>query len=297
MRARPMPQLPAYDIIDWLGKGAHATISLAVERSTRRKVAIKHIVRRKAADEKFLAQAETEYAVSQAIDHPVLRKCYELVRIRKWLKTSELFLIMEFVAGETLEQICPDRMSDIVSLFIKIADGLHAMHRAGYVHCDIKPNNILLIEDHEPKIIDFGQSCALGTVKERIQGTPDYIAPEQLERKPIDHRTDIYNLGATMYWVVTGKAFATKMQVAPVGTKKIEVEARRGTDPPHELNPKVPLAFSSLILECCEESPEARPRDMRQVISRLEVAQHLSERDETKKTRTSRPAPNRSETE
>ncbi|MBL8880740.1 MAG: serine/threonine protein kinase, partial [Phycisphaerales bacterium] len=268
-----------------------------VERATRRKVAIKHIIRRTAADDKFVAQAETEFAVSQAIDHPVLRKCHEIVRIRKWLKVSELFLIMEYVEGETLEQLCPDRMADIVALFIKVADGLNAMHRAGYAHCDVKPINILLMENHEPKIIDFGQSCALGTVKERIQGTPDYIAPEQLERKPIDHRTDIYNLGATMYWVVTGKAFATKMQVAPVGTKKIEVDARRGSEPPHELNPKVPLALSSLILECCEEGPEARPRDMKQVIARLEVAQHLSERNEEKLPRPVRPAPDRTEPE
>lgn len=288
MRAKVLPQLQAYEIVDWLGKGAHATISLAVERATRKKFAIKHIVRRTAADDKFLAQAETEFAVAQAIDHPVLRKCHELIRIRKWLKTSELFLVMEYVDGETLEQVCPERVSDIIQLFIRVADALHAMHRAGYAHCDIKPINILLTGDGAPKIIDFGQSCPLGTIKERIQGTPDYIAPEQLTRKPIDHRTDIYNLGATMYWVFTGKAFATKMLIAPAGTRKIDVDARRGSDPPHELNPKIPLALSTLILECCEESPEARPRDMKQVIARLEVAQHLCERSEKPETKSPR---------
>lgn len=298
MRSRVLPQLQGYEIVDWLGKGAHATINLAVERSTRRKVAIKHLVRRTAADDKFLAQAETEFAIAQAVDHPTLRKCFEMVRVRKWLKTSELFLIMEYVDGETLEQVCPERMADIVALFIRIAEGLNAMHRAGFAHCDIKPINILLTEDGSPKIIDFGQSCPLGTVKERIQGTPDYIAPEQLERKPIDHRTDIYNFGATMYWVFTGKAFATKMQVAPVGTKKIDVDARRGSDPPHEINPKVPLALSTLILECCEESPEARPRDMKQVIARLEVAQHLCERNEEKQqSRAIRPGQKSTESE
>ena len=80
------------------------------------------------------------------------------------------------------------------------------MHQMGYVHCDIKPNNILRNDKGEVKVIDFGQSCKIGTVKERIQGTPDYIAPEQVARRPITVQTDVFNLGATLYWALTGKA-------------------------------------------------------------------------------------------
>ncbi|MGE0479043.1 MAG: serine/threonine protein kinase [Phycisphaerae bacterium] len=278
MRARALSQLPDYEFVERLGKGAHATISLAIHRPTRQRYAVKHIVRRGAEDERFIRQAETEYDVATKCEHAYLRRCHELVRVRKWLRTTELFLVMEYVDGDTLEHQCPDKLDAIVRIFMQVAEGLAAMHKAGFAHADIKPNNILLTESGL-KIIDFGQSCPLGHRKERVQGTPDYMAPEQVLRDKIDHRTDVFNLGATMYWVVTGKAFKTLMQTAPTGTKMIQLESRRGNDPPHELNPQVPLAFSRLILECCETSPEARPRDMRDVIARLDVVMHLLNRD------------------
>lgn len=280
MRPRVLPQLPGYELLERIGRGAHATINLAIEKSTRRKVAIKHILRRNTGDDKFIAQAETEFAVAQACDHPALRKCYDLVRIRKWLKVAELFVVMEYIEGDTLEHQCPDRLDEILRLFMRVAEGLHAMHLAGYAHADIKPNNIMLTAGGEVKLIDFGQSCPLGHRKERIQGTPDYIAPEQVARQKIDQRTDVFNLGATMYWVLTGKAFKTMLLSARAGDRMIEIESRRGSAPPHEVNPLVPLPLSKLISECCETSPERRPRDMRDVVARLDTILHLLDKND-----------------
>ena len=225
------PQLPGYELTSRIGRGAGATINLAYERPSHRQVAIKHILRRSADDERFIVQAETEYDVGRHVDHPYLRKCHDIIRVRKWFKTRELFLIMEYVDGERLEDCCPERLDDMVLTFIKTAEGLHAMHLAGYVHADIKPNNILLCKDGGLKIIDYGQSCPLGHRKTRLQGTPDFMAPEQVERRKLDHRTDVFNLGATMYWVVTGKWFNTLMPTAPAASKKIEIEAHRGSQP------------------------------------------------------------------
>lgn len=270
-----LPQLAGYELIAPLGRGAGATISLAQELATRRAVAVKHVVCREPEDARFLAQAETEFRVASQLDHPSLRKCYDMVRVRRWLKTRELFLIMEYVDGVRLEDECPERLEEIVKIFMRVADGLHAMHLAGFAHADIKPNNILLCAGGDIKIIDFGQSCPLGHQKERLQGTPDFMAPEQVERRNIDHRTDIFNLGASMYWVVTGKWFRTMISTAPTAAKKIEIESRRGSEPPSELNPHIPLSLSKLIMECCEPNPEARPPDMRKVSSRLEVVLHL----------------------
>ena len=111
----------------------------------------------------------------------------------------------------------------------------------------------------------------VGHTKSRIQGTPDYIAPEQVRLAPLDQRTDVFNLGATMYWVLTGKAFSTVLPTAPAGLKKIELDARRGNEPPHETNELVPVPLSRLIMECCASDREQRPRDMSKVISRLET--------------------------
>jgi len=287
MRSRAIPILPGYEILERIGRGAGAVISLARETASGRLVAIKHVVRRTADDDRFIVQAENEFQVARQVEHRYLRRCYEIVRVRKWLKTRELFLIMEYVDGVRLEDHRPAEMGPVVSIFKKTAEGLHALHEQGYAHADIKPHNILLTRDGLLKIIDFGQSCPLGHVKQRVQGTPDYMAPEQIFRKAIDRQTDVFCLGATMYWVCTGKRFRTLMPTAPAGSKMIEIESERGSEPPHILNPATPIPLSNLIMECCAPVREQRPRDMREVVSWLEVVRHLLQR----RRAGSRPAP------
>jgi serine/threonine-protein kinase len=275
MPTRAIPILRRYEVISRIGRGAGAVISLARDMDAGRHVAVKHIVRRSPTDDRFLAQAENEYAVARQVNHPYLRKCYDLVRVRRWLKTRELVLVMEYVDGERLEDECPQDLPAILGIFKRVAEGLQALHQLGYAHADIKPNNILLTRGGGLKIIDFGQSCPLGFAKERIQGTPDFIAPEQVHRAEIDQRTDVYNLGATMYWVVTGKWFRTLITIAPPTATRIALESQRENAPPHELNPRIPLPLSRLILDCCETAKDRRPREMREVLSRLETVEHL----------------------
>jgi len=279
---RSFAQLPGYEIVSRIGRGAGAIIYEARERASRRRVAIKHVVRRGPQDDRFIEQAETEYRVAHALDHPYLRRCLDIHRVRRWLKTRELFLVMELIDGQRLDNEYQDRrpqqLEPVIKIFMHVAEGLQAMHRHGFVHADIKPNNILLADAGGLKIIDFGQSCPLGHTKERIQGTPDFIAPEQVALAPLDQRTDIFNLGATMYWVLTGKAFSTILPNAPAGSKKIELDARRGNEPPHAFNPQVPLPLSRLIVECCTSKREGRPESMSKVLSRLETILDLMTR-------------------
>jgi serine/threonine-protein kinase len=123
------------------------------------------------------------------------------------------------------------------------------------------------------KIIDFGQSCAIGHKKERVQGTPDYIAPEQVRRSTLDQRTDVFNLGATMYWVLTGINYPTELP----GHLRGGVEIVKSDKPmtPKEINDKFPLALSQLIMDCCKSNPKDRPANMQQVESRLLIVQKL----------------------
>ena len=279
MPTRAIPILQGYELIARIGRGAGAIISLARDEVRGRQVAIKHVVRRGPEDDKFVAQAENEFAVTRGLVHPNLRQCYDLLRVRRWLKTRELILVMEYVDGERLEEQCPDGVAAILAVFQRVAEGLHALHQHGYVHADIKLQNILLTKAGEVKIIDFGQSCPLGHTKARVQGTPDFIAPEQVQRRPLDQRTDVYNLGATMYRVYTGKHYRTLLTVATPGATRISLESGRGNEPPHELNPEVPVPLSRLILDCCETAKERRPRDMREVLARLEIVQHMMERN------------------
>jgi len=280
--SKTFAHLPGYEALARLGRGARAVIYAGRERGTRRRVAIKHVVRRGPEDDRFLEQTENEFQIASKLEHPALRRCLDIVRVRRWLKTQELFLIMEYVDGTRLEDLYrerrPTRFERVLEVFVQVAEGLRAMHRQGYVHADIKPNNILITPAWRAKIIDFGQSCPLGHTKARIQGTPDYIAPEQVRLNPLDQRTDVYNFGATMYWVVTGKAFSTILPNAPAGTRKMDVDSRRRNDAPHLIHAAVPLPLSVLIMECCQNERDKRPWDMSKVLSRLDTVRHMLHR-------------------
>jgi serine/threonine-protein kinase len=260
-----------FSIIRRLGKGARSTIYLATDLEDDTQVALKRVIFEKPEDTRIFEQVETEYNVAVGIDHPYMRKCYKLRKIRSMFKVKEMLLSMEYFEGQSLEEYSSLSLGDVLLVFRMVAGGLGAMHQQGYVHCDIKPNNILINKSGTIKIIDLGQSCKIGTTKKRIQGTPDYIAPEQVKRKPLSPQTDIYNLGATMYWALTGKHAPTLIP------KKNQLGLPTVPEPkraPHEIKKLLPLGVSKLVMDCIEDEPAQRPRDMSIVISRLDVMVH-----------------------
>lgn len=265
--------LKDYRILHTLGRGARSRIIAAVDLRSGRHVAIKHVVRRGPDDDPFLQQVEMEYQVTHGLDHPYLRHSHQLIRVRNWLRVAELYLVMDFIEGLTLEEARPNRLTTFLTLFRKVAQGLGALHQFGFVHTDIKPINIMLAARGVVKVIDFGQSCRLGYKKDRIQGTPDYIAPEQVRRLPLDERTDVFNLGASMYWVLTSQNYPTAIRSE--GPKGREVIQPRVAVAPVELNDKIPISLSALIMECCRDNPMERPATMQQVDARLKAVQDL----------------------
>lgn len=267
-------KLLQYDVLERLGEGARSTIYKVADPDTKQLYALKHVVRKDSKDIRYIEQMEAEYEISRQFTHPSLRRSFDL-KISKTLllKVSEAFLLMELFEGEPLDVRLPSRNLEIVDIFIQVAQGLRAMHTMGYAHCDIKPNNILLNRKGNTKVIDFGQSCVIGTVKERIQGTPDYIAPEQVSRKPVTAQTDIFNLGATLYWALTGKHIPTLYTVNKKGENSFLLDAR--IDSPMDLNPKIPPVLSNMVMECISTKPQKRPQDMDAVTNRLELARHI----------------------
>ncbi len=269
-----MPQkLFNYDVLECLGEGARSTIYAVSDPATKKVFALKHVLRNDPKDLRFVEQMQAEFEISKQFTHPNLRRTYEL-KINKTmlLKVVEAFLLMELVDGKALDVRLPSALLDVVDAFIQSAHGLQAMHNMGFAHCDIKPNNILRSDDGKVKVIDYGQSCKIGTIKERIQGTPDYIAPEQVKRQPVSQQTDIFNLGATLYWALTGKHIPTLYTVGR-GDNSFLVDTR--IDTPLDLNPKLPPVLSNLVMECISTRPQKRPASMEQVIHRLELGKHI----------------------
>jgi serine/threonine protein kinase len=262
-----------YEVLEQLGEGARSIIYAVCDPETRQSFALKHVVRAESKDIRFIEQMETEYEVGRQFTHPNLRRCFDLKISRTLLlKVTEAFMLMELVEGKTLDVRPTGTLHDTIDTFLQCAQGLQAMHAMGYAHCDIKPNNIIRNDEGKVKLIDFGQSCRIGTVKERIQGTPDYIAPEQVKRRPISQQTDVFNLGATLYWAVTGRHIPTLYTVKS-GDNSFLVDAR--IDTPADLNPQVPPALSNLVMDCIASRPQKRPSGMEQVITRLELAKHI----------------------
>jgi serine/threonine-protein kinase len=144
----------------------------------------------------------------------------------------------------------------------------------GYAHCDLKPNNILVNADGEVKLIDFGQACRLGSVKERIQGTPDFIAPEQVKRDPITAKTDVFNFGATFYASLTGRNIPTLYTVKR-GDNSFLVDDVIPS--PREIEPEIPEQLSNLVMECIRTNSAKRP-ELADVIRRLEVLEFSARR-------------------
>jgi len=268
--AKDILDVGGYSIIRRIGTGARSTIYLAADEEDGRKVALKRIIFERPEDSRIFEQVETEYKVAGMIDHPYVRKCYELRKIRSMFKVREMLLAMEYVEAKHLEDCSTLSLGDVLLVFRMVADGLNAMHQHGIVHCDIKPNNILINKSGAIKIIDLGQSCKIGTVKRRIQGTPDYIAPEQVKRKPLGPKTDIFNLGATMYWALTGKHAPTLIPKKNRFGLPV-TEPRRA---PHEIKKGLPMGISKLVMDCIENDATKRPRSMMEVTSRIDLMVH-----------------------
>ncbi len=201
-----------------------------------------------------------------------MRKAIDL-KINKTLlfKVIDAALVMELFDGTPLD-LCPQQsVLQLTTIFIEVAQALGALHAAGFVHCDLKPNNIMVSAEGAVKVIDLGQAAPINTKKERIQGTPDYIAPEQVKLQPVTVRTDVFNLGATMYWALTGKKLPTLYTVKK-GPNSFLVDDR--IESPEKANPSVPATLSNFVMECVRTAPEKRPACMSEVVSRLEVIQH-----------------------
>lgn len=270
--AKPGTKLAGFDVVAEIGRGAASIIYLVNDPKTKHVWALKHVQREDAKDDRFIKQAELEYDVAQKVRHPSIRAIERLIKQRSMLVTlKELFLLMEYVDGVSVERIPPRTFEDCAVVFKQTAQALAHMHKCGYVHADMKPNNIVVNDKKQVKIIDLGQACPIGTVKERIQGTPDYIAPEQVHRRAINAKTDIYNFGATMYWIVTRKNIPTALAKGDALVTGIDDSLIEKPIPARQLNPRVPEQLSDLIMHCVEVDPEKRPPDMNTVADRLDL--------------------------
>ncbi len=267
-------QFPGFKVLARIGQGAASTIYAVQNPRTKQVWALKHVVRNSDKDVRFIEQVEQEHEVCSRLDHPNIRKVEKLIRNRKMFRVVDVVLVMELVDAETVDQHPPDDIKGTLDIFIQVARALAHMHERGFVHADLKPTNIMVDDRGFVKLIDLGQACEIGTIKKRIQGTPGYMAPEQAHRDAITERTDVYNFGATMYWLLTREVIPTAMPPSDERTSlysgAIDAERLPAPKPPIERNPRTPEALSDLIVACVAPRSADRPQSMAEVLRSLE---------------------------
>lgn len=256
-------------VVGPLGTGAHSSILHIRREADSKNYALKVVPIDGPEDQKFLDQAEHEYRVAQMLNHPNLIKVHTLERIKDWFfRVKKVHLLIEYVHGNTLDS-CPRlTLPQQVQVFKMIADGLCHMHKHRVFHADLKPGNIMLSRAGEVKIIDFGLAWIQGEEKDRVQGTPEYMAPEQVRHRMVNERTDIYNFGATMYRILTLRL--PPPVISEDGTPVDSRTWQRLFLPVAQANKAVPPVLCDLITACLAYNAKQRPETMPQVQNTLD---------------------------
>jgi hypothetical protein len=250
-----------YEIRDELGRGGMATVYLAHDTRLDRDVALKLLDQQLTADAAFAARFEREAKTVAALEHSAIVSLYDFGEADGWL-----YLVMRYMPGGSLKQriaqspLSPQEAYNVVR---RIGSALDKAHRNGIIHRDLKPGNVLLDEEQEPYLSDFGiVKVATGGDEEYLTqtgqtlGTFAYMSPEQLLGKALDGRSDIYALGIVLYEMLTGKH-----PYAETATTSAAMVIAHTQEPPPDIskdNPDLPPAFKAIIEKALAKDPADR---------------------------------------
>lgn len=249
------------------------TVYAAVDESTGQRVALKRLgssaaagTRRKSdggvRDAAILFQLE--YTMLARLVHPSLIEVYEY-----GVDGGVPYYTMELLDGRDLREIAPVPYREACRFVRDVASSLALLHAHRLVHRDVSPRNVRVTRDGRAKLLDFGTLTPFG-VPPDIAGTPPCVPPEGLNGGAVDDRSDLYSLGAVLYWLITGKdAFSARR------LDELPALLERAVVPPSALAPTVPPALDSLVLTMLSRNPLARPKSAAEVIERLDAIARL----------------------
>ena len=260
-----MDKIGKFQVLQTLGSGAHSSILHIRRDADAKEYALKVVNIEDKDDLKYLEQAKHEYRVGQMLSHPNLVKVHGLELESGWFSgPKKAKLLIEYVPGKTMDKLPLLRMAKLLRVCERIADGLTHMHRKGVIHADMKPNNLILGRGTQVKVLDYGLAWIKGEPKDRVQGTPEYMAPETGSHKLVNERTDIYNLGATMYRLATLQLPPLAIS-PPDGLPVTEKSFHEALAPSRSKNPMIPEGFGALIDSCLSFNANKRPERMSEV--------------------------------
>lgn len=251
----PDLDIPGYALEDILAEGGMGSIFQARNKETGSPAAIKILHQNYAQHEEFVERFIQEARAAGRLSHPNIIKVYNVGKT----SNGRYYFTMELVKGSTLTQrIATLPIPDAALIFYDIADALDYAHKRGIIHRDIKPDNILIGQDGEPKLTDLGiallddmDSAQRGS---RVLGTPHYMSPEQASGKNITPLTDIYSLGATFFHVLAKQPLFDASDPQQIMIKHVREEPRLLRD----VNPQVPEDLAAIVDRCLQKDPAKR---------------------------------------
>ncbi|MHC4718318.1 MAG: serine/threonine-protein kinase, partial [Planctomycetota bacterium] len=268
-------KLGKYELLERLGAGGESIVYRAHDPFLDRHVAIKQIAPHLAGDQTY---SERFREIARRLAR---LRCEEVIVIHELIEDERgVFVVMEFVRGHTIastlaNQDEPVEPRAVLQILWRVAAGLAEVHKAGIVHRDIKPGNIIIGEGLRVKITDFGVAAPAGVPASVRWGTARYMAPDLMSGVQVDARADIYSLGMVVYEMLAGRkrfneTFAdivrdTSPQVERDRWMKWHLDAGKAAPPLHEINPAVPEALSRIVAKMLAKDPEDRFRNVEEL--------------------------------
>ena len=247
-----------YQVIEHLGKGGMGRVYKVLDKEIREVVALKTLKPEIAEDEKVIERFRNELKLARKISHKNVCGLYHFSKD----ENDTYYITMEHVPGEDLKtlirRIGPLTAGKTVFIGQQICGGLSEAHRLGVIHRDLKSRNIMIDQDGHVRIMDFGIARSLlsqgSTEAGAVVGTPDYMAPEQVDGQEVDARADVYSLGIVLYEMTTGRVpFEGETPLTVAFKQKNEIPAE-----PRKFNAQVPESLSRVIMKCLEKDKAKR---------------------------------------
>jgi len=266
---RVRTQLGQYQVQRLLGEGGMSQVFLAIDETLGRSVALKVLHKELSRDEKLTASFEREAKITASINHPNVVKVYTVGS-----DYGYFFIAMELVDNVSLEELITNHARvaevEVMQIAHDVTSGLYAALKAGLIHRDIKPGNILLTNDGNAKLVDFGLAVQTGyfDADEDVWATPFYVPPEKLEGEPDDFRGDIYSLGATLFHAVTGTPPYAANTASLDELKKIKAKTIRLI----ETAPDSRKPTCRLIDRMMARKPGDRHQDYKELLAEIDEA-------------------------